>query len=40
MNLRIEKVRTSKRKQEVKDVYLSSFPKEDRMPFGLMLMMS
>ena len=40
MTLMVENVNTSKRKQEVKDIYVSSFPKEDRMPFGLMLMMS
>ncbi len=40
MDLRVEKVRTSKRKQEIKDIYVSSFPKEDRMPFVLMIMMS
>ncbi len=40
MNFRVENVKTSKRKQEVKDIYVSSFPKEDRMPFALMLMMS
>ena len=40
MELRVEKVAKSKRKREIKEVYLSSFPKEERMPFSLMLMMS
>lgn len=40
MDLRIEKITNSKRKQEVKDIYISSFLKEDRMPFGMMLLMS
>jgi hypothetical protein len=40
MHLRVEKVNTSKRKQEIKEMYMSSFPKEDRMPFALMVMMS
>lgn len=40
MDLRVEKVANSKRKQEVKNIYTTSFPKEDRMPFGMMLMMS
>lgn len=35
-----EKVLTSKRKKEVKEIYHSSFPKEERMPFFLMLIMS
>lgn len=40
MDLKVEKVKTSKRKQVIKDMYMSSFPKEDRMPFALMVMMS
>ena len=40
MDLRVEKVVKSKRKQDIKEIYLSSFPKEERMPFTLMLMMS
>lgn len=40
MNLRIEKVSKSKRKKEIKKIYTSSFLKEDRMPFEMMLMMS
>lgn len=38
--MRVEKVRKSKRKQEIKDIYLSAFPKEDRMPFWMMILMS
>ena len=40
MNLRVEKVAQSKRKQEIKNIYTSSFIKEDRMPFGMMIAMS
>ena len=40
MNLRAEKVAKSKRKQEIKELYFSSFLKEDRMPFWMMLIMS
>lgn len=40
MDLRVEKVTKSKRKQEIKEIYTSSFLKEDRMPFGMMLIMS
>lgn len=40
MDLRVEKVTKSKRKQEIKELYSSSFPKEDRMPFIIMCMMS
>lgn len=40
MNLKVEKVVKSKRKQEIKEIYLSSFLKEDRMPFLLMCMLS
>lgn len=39
MDLRVEKIAKSKRK-EIKDIYTASFPKEDRMPFGMMLIMS
>lgn len=38
--MRVEKVLLSKRKKEIKQIYVSSFPKEERMPFALMLMMS
>lgn len=40
MDLWVEKVRTSKRKQEIKEIYTSSFSKEDRMPFWMMIIMS
>lgn len=40
MELRVEKVRSSKRKQEIQDMYYASFSKEERMPFGLMVAMS
>ena len=40
MELKVEKVKGSKRKREIKEMYVSSFPKEDRMPFMLMVMMS
>ena len=40
MDLQVEKVIKSKRKREIKDIYISSFPKEERMPFILMLGMS
>ena len=40
MNLSVEKVRKSKRKQDIKNIYTSSFLKEDRMPFGMMIAMS
>lgn len=40
MNLKVEKVTKSKKKQEIKQIYTSSFSKEDRMPFGMMLLMS
>lgn len=40
MKLRVEKVRLGKRNQGVKDLYVSSFPKEDQMPFWLMVAMS
>jgi GNAT superfamily N-acetyltransferase len=40
MRLRVEKVNKSKRKREIKEIYMTSFSKEDRMPFSLMLLMS
>lgn len=40
MGMRAEKVLRSKRKKEIKEIYTSSFPKEERMPFALMIMMS
>lgn len=41
MDLRVESVtRKSKEKQKIKEIYTSSFLKEDRMPFGLMLIMA
>lgn len=40
MLLRVEKVRKSKRKQEIKTMYFSAFPKNDRMPFGMMVFLS
>lgn len=40
MDLRVEKVARSQQKNDIKDIYTASFPKEDRMPFGMMLMMS
>lgn len=40
MDLNVEKVRKSKRKRQIKDIYFSSFSKEDRMPFGMMTSMS
>ena len=40
MKLRVENVRLGKSNQEIKDLYVSSFPKEDQMPFALMVMMS
>ncbi len=36
----IEKVRKSKKKQEIKAIYTSAFPKKDRMPFWMMILMS
>lgn len=38
--MRVEKILRSRRKREIKEIYLSSFPKEERMPFVLMLLMS
>ena len=40
MRLRFEKVIKSKKKQEIEEIYVSSFLKEDRMPFRLMILMS
>lgn len=40
MGMRAVKVLTSKRKKEIKEIYTSSFPKEEKMPFTLMIMMS
>ncbi len=41
MELRIENITlTSRNRQKVKEIYKSSFPKEDRMPFVLMLIMA
>ncbi len=40
MNLRAEKVNgKNKDRQRVKEIYFSAFPKEERMAFGLMLIM-
>lgn len=36
----VEKVLGSRRKREIKQIYMSSFQKEERMPFVLMLLMS
>ena len=38
--MRVEKVRKSKKKQEIKDIYISAFSKEDRMPFWMTILMS
>lgn len=40
MELTREKVLKSRRKREVKALYTAAFPKEERMPFALMLLMS
>ncbi|MGL4344557.1 MAG: hypothetical protein ACRCTE_05105 [Cellulosilyticaceae bacterium] len=40
MGLSVEKVRRSKRKQEIKGIYTEAFVKEDRMPFWMMIAMS
>lgn len=40
MDLRIESVLKSKRKNEIKEMYFSSFPPEERMSFILMLCLS
>lgn len=39
-HMTVEKVLRSKRKKEIKEIYMSSFPKEERMPFALMMIMS
>lgn len=39
MDLRVEPI-TGKNKKQIKKIYLSSFLKEDRMPFGLMRIMA
>lgn len=36
----VENVLRSKFKREIKEIYMASFPKEERMPFALMIMMS
>ena len=38
--MRVERVLGSKRLEEIKAIYYASFPKEEQMPFGLMLAMS
>lgn len=38
--MKIEKVIISKNKKKIKELYLSSFPKEERMPFIMMLLLS
>lgn len=40
MDLRVERLIFSKNKREVKRIYMQAFPKEERMPFSLMLGMS
>lgn len=40
MSLRIEKVRRSSRKKDIKQIYFDAFPKEPRMPFPMMVAMS
>ena len=40
MELRVENVLFSKRKKEIKQIYMSSFDKRDRMPFSMMVAMS
>lgn len=40
MSLRVERVRSSKRKKDVKQIYANAFPKEERMPFSMMIAMS
>lgn len=40
MDLRVEKIWRSKRKKEIKNIYMSSFEKKDRMPFFMMIAMS
>ena len=38
--MNVEKVFKSKRKNEIKQLYETAFPKTERMPFPLMLIMS
>ena len=38
--MNIEKVLKSKRKKEIKEIYVNSFPKEERMPFAFMVILS
>ncbi|NLG04476.1 MAG: GNAT family N-acetyltransferase [Clostridia bacterium] len=38
--LRIENVLFSKHKKQIKEIYIDSFPKEERMPFGMMIFMT
>ena len=40
MGLRVERVRSSKRKKDVKQIYVDAFSKEERMPFPMMIAMS
>ena len=40
MSLRVEKVLSSGRKVEIREIYERSFPEEERMPFFMMLGMS
>lgn len=40
MCLRVERVRSSKRKKEIKRIYTDAFSKKDRMPFPMMVAMS
>lgn len=38
--MEVVKVLRSKNKRQIKELYLASFPKEERMPFWMMLLMS
>lgn len=38
--MRVEKVRCSKRKKDIKQIYTDAFPREERMPFPMMITMS
>ena len=40
VTMRVEKVRCSKQKKEIKMIYTNAFPKEERMPFTMMIAMS
>lgn len=40
MDLKVEKIIKCKNKKEIKEIYVSSFPEKERMPFILMLGMS